>query len=63
MTDHSTQLDRARQDVLRRYAEAERADVARRFDEIVAGYEHAPVRAFIPVLAERELRRQLPLQA
>lgn len=62
MNDHRTQIDRARQDVLRRYAEEQRADVARRFDEIVAGYESAPVKAFIPVLAERELRRQLSPQ-
>lgn len=58
MRDDETTLQHARADVVRRYGDR-LPDVAERFDAIVAEFDGAPVRTFVPVLAERRLRRLL----
>ena len=58
MRDDETTLQHARADVVRRYGDR-RPDVAEQFDAIVAEFDSVPVRTFVPVLAERRLRRLL----
>ena len=65
MLDDHTQLLRAREAALARYADStSRADVAAHFDTIVEEYAGARIRTYVPVLAERRLRQVLvPRQA
>lgn len=60
MPDDQAQLRHARESVMRKYVDlAEPADIGARFDEIVADFDGAPIRAYVPVLAERRLREVL----
>ncbi len=54
------QLARVRADLEHEFADRLTADeVARRFDEAVAAFDDAPIRSFVPVLAQRSVRSQL----
>lgn len=56
-SDEMRQLDRLRLELVSEFAERLPASVVdARFDAIVAEFEQAPVRTFIPVLARRRLR-------
>lgn len=58
--DDALQIERARSEVVRKYAELATADeVLARFDALVAGFDGTPIRTYVPVLAERALRSQL----
>lgn len=58
--DEQRQLESVKREFLREYADRlSPEDVTTRFDAIVAGFEGAPVRTFVPVLARRMLRQQL----
>jgi hypothetical protein len=58
--DELRQIERARQDLLREFdGRLPETEVRERFDEIVAGFEGAPVRSFVPVLAGRAARERL----
>ena len=58
--DELRQLERAREDLLREFdGRLPETEVRARFDEIVAGFEGAPVRGFVPVLAGRAARERL----
>jgi hypothetical protein len=57
--DEQRQLDAVRQDVLREYSSLAPEVVNARFHAIVAEFEGAPVRSFVPVLARRRLRQAL----
>ncbi len=54
------QLDRVRADLEVEFADRLSAgEVARQFDETVASFEAAPIRSFVPVLAQRTVRTHL----
>lgn len=58
--DELRQLESVRQDVLREYGQRlDPGDVTRRFDAIVAEFDGAPVRNFVPVLARRRIRQEM----
>ena len=58
--DEQRQLAAACRDLVVEFGERlPEADVAARFQGIVQRYEQAPIRTFIPVLAQREARAQL----
>jgi hypothetical protein len=58
--DERRQLESARLDLVRQFQDRLSADaVSSRFDAIVAAFEGAPVRTFIPVLARRQAQREL----
>ena len=58
--DELRQIEQARQDLLREFdGRLPEVEVLARFDEIVAGFEGAPVRGFVPVLAGRAARERL----
>jgi hypothetical protein len=58
--DEQRQLDAACRDLVVEFGERlPESDVAARFSEIVRRFEEAPIRTFIPVLAQREARAQL----
>lgn len=61
--DDTLQLERARAEVVRKYADLAAPEVVlARFDELVARFDGHPIRTFVPVLAERELRSLLVAQ-
>jgi len=57
--DEQRQLDAVREDLLREYSGLAPEMVNARFHAIVAEFEGAPVRSFVPVLAQRRLRQAL----
>lgn len=58
--DEARQLARVREDLVREFGDALTAEqVAQHFAAIVAGFEGAPIRSFVPVLAQRSARRVL----
>ena len=57
--DEQRQLDAVREDLLREYSGLAPEMVNARFHAIVAEFEGAPVRSFVPVLAQRRLRQVL----
>jgi hypothetical protein len=58
--DDQTQLLRAREAALAKYADlTDPAVVAAHFDAIVEEFAEAPIRTYVPVLAERRLREVL----
>jgi hypothetical protein len=58
--DEQRQLDAACRDLVVEFSEQlPESDVATRFAEIVRRFDEAPIRTFIPVLAQREARAQL----
>jgi len=57
--DELRQLESVRRDVVREYAGIAPERVAARFDAIVAEFAGAPVRTYVPVLAQRRLRQEL----
>ena len=58
--DELRQIERAREDLLREFdGRLPEAEVRQRFDEIVHGFDGAPVRSFVPVLAGRVARERL----
>lgn len=60
--DEQRQLASARRDVVQEFSGKLPADeVGARFDAIVAEFDGAPVRAFVPVLARRRVRQVLVL--
>lgn len=58
--DDALQIERARAEVVRKYADlASPEAVLERFDALVAEFDGTAIRTFVPVLAERALRAQL----
>lgn len=58
--DEERQLQSACQDLVIEFGERlEHTDVAARFEAVVSRYDDAPIRTFVPVLAQREARAQL----
>ena len=58
--DERRQLARVRADLEREFADRLTADdVARQFEETVATFDGAPIRSFVPVLAQRSVRSRL----
>jgi hypothetical protein len=58
--DELRQLARVRADLEHEFADRlTAADVARQFDETVASFDGAPIRSFVPVLAQRSVRSRL----
>ena len=58
--DEQRQLAAACRDLVVEFGDqVPESDVAGRFTEIVGRYDEAPIRTFIPVLAQREARAQL----
>jgi hypothetical protein len=58
--DEQRQLESARKALLTEFAGRVPADqVERRFADLVAEFEGAPVRTFVPVLVRRRAREQL----
>ena len=58
--DERRQLDRVRRELEREFAGRLPApDVARQLEETVASFAGAPIRGFVPVLAQRRARAQL----
>ena len=59
-SDEQRQLDRVRRELLDEFGEHVSPTVIdARFDEIMAGFDEARVRTFIPVLARRRVRQLL----
>ena len=58
--DEQRQLTAAREDLVREFSGRLDADaVGRRFTQVVAGFDGAPIRTFVPVLAQRLVRQEL----
>ncbi len=58
--DERRQLESAKQDLVLEFGDRLPGDqLAARFDAIVAEFEGAPVRTYIPVLARRRVRQEL----
>ena len=58
--DEQRQLDVVRDDLVREHANHVSPEVIRgRFDTIVAEFQGAPVRTYVPVLVRRRLRDEL----
>jgi hypothetical protein len=58
--DERRQLESAKQDLVLEFGDRLPSDqLTARFDAIVAEFEGAPVRTFIPVLARRRVRQEL----
>jgi len=57
--DEQRQLESVRRDLVRQYDRLAPEHVSARFDAIVAEFAGAPVRTFVPVLAQRRLREEL----
>jgi hypothetical protein len=57
--DERRQLERLRQEMLRERGEFPVEHVNAAFDRVVADFDGAPVRTFVPVLARRRLRQEL----
>lgn len=62
--DEQRQLAAARDDLVREFAgRVEAEDVQRRFARVVAGFDGAPIRTFVPVIAQRIARQDLVSRA
>ncbi len=58
--DEQRQLRSACDDLVVEFGERlEQSEVAARFEGIVRRYDDAPIRTYVPVLAQREARAQL----
>lgn len=58
--DEQRQVDIARRDLVAEFAgRLPEAEVTAHFDEVLGSFEGAPVRTFVPVLAERQARLRL----
>ena len=58
--DEQRQLDAAREALVTEFAGVlPEAEVAARFSDIVREFESAPIRGFVPVLAQRRARERL----
>lgn len=57
--DESRQLQHLRQEMLRECGDLPVEYVHALFDSVVADFDGAPVRTFVPVLARRRLRQEL----
>lgn len=58
--DEQRQLQRTCQDLVREFGDrVPEAEVLARFEEIVHGFDGAPVRSYVPVLAGRAARERL----
>jgi len=57
--DEQRQLESVRRDLLRQYDTLAPERITSRFNAIVAEFDGAPVRTFVPVLAQRRLRQEL----
>jgi len=58
--DEERQLDRVRQDLIREFGAQLTAQVVdEQFRALVARFDGAPVRTFVPVLAQRAARERL----
>jgi len=57
--DEQRQLESVRRDLLRQYDTLSPERITSRFHAIVAEFDGAPVRTFVPVLAQRRLRQEL----
>lgn len=57
--DEVRQLEELRRELLHDFVEIAPARVNAMFDAVVAGFETAPIRTFVPVLARRRLRLDL----
>lgn len=63
LEDEQRQLDAAREALVTEFAGRLPSDeVARRFADIVAEFQAAPIRGFVPVLAQRRARQTLRTQ-
>ena len=59
-SDEQRQLDRVRRELLAEFGgQLSPTVIDARMDEILAGFDVAPVRTFIPVLARRRVRQLL----
>ena len=62
--DEQRQLTAAREDLVLEFADRlDGAAVTARFEQVVAGFEGAPIRTFVPVIARRVARQELAAQA
>jgi hypothetical protein len=59
LEDEQRQLEHACSELVREFPALPEDEVKARFEEIVRGFEGAPVRAFVPVLAGRAARERL----
>ena len=57
--DEVRQLEELRRELLRDFGEMAPARLNAMFDAVVAGFETAPIRTFVPVLVRRRLRLDL----
>ena len=57
--DEQRQLESVHRDLLREYDGLAPERITSRFNAIVAEFDGAPVRTFVPVLAQRRLRQEL----
>lgn len=58
--DEQRQLDSARRALIEEFnGRVAAEEVERRFGELVAGFESAKVRSFVPVLVQRQARERL----
>ena len=57
--DEARQLERVKAELRREFPALSSELVDDAFAYVVSGYTDAPVRAFVPVLAQRELRHRL----
>lgn len=58
--DEQRQLTSVRAELLREFGERLGEDeVQRRYEQTVAQFDGAPIRTFVPVLAQRSVRQQL----
>ena len=60
--DEQRQLAVVRSDLVREFADRLTPEqVAEQFDQAVSSFDGAPIRSFVPVLAQRSVRTQLRL--
>ncbi len=58
--DEQRQLDGVRAALLREFGDRLSPDeVSARFDDVVSGFQGAPIRTYVPVLTQRQVRQQL----
>ncbi len=57
--DERRQLEHLRQELLRERGELPVERVNAAFDKVVPGFDGAPVRTFVPVLARRGMQQEL----
>ena len=64
IADEKRQLEQARRQLEQEFAgRVPEAQIQGRFAELVAEFEHAPVRSFVPVLVQRRARERLRSQS